>query len=118
MKLFANSGRVGLYIASVALLGAMNVSGSTERSSRLDATVESINPQTRILVIRPAKKKGPSLLALTKETKFLRNWKFVTVNDLKSGSRVVVYYRSPLFGKPFVTKVVWLGGELGTESGP
>ena len=31
-------------------------------------------------------------------------------DELKHDTRTVVYYRTPLFGKPFVTKVVWVNG--------
>jgi hypothetical protein len=40
-------------------------------------------------------------------TSFVRGGEFDRADSLKEGARVCVYYRSPFFGRPFVTKVVW-----------
>jgi hypothetical protein len=40
----------------------------------------------------------------------IHNWHFAPADELKDGTRAVVYYRTPFFGKPFVTKVVWVNG--------
>ena len=42
------------------------------------------------------------------DTKFIKDWKFTDDIALKTGLRACVYYRSSFFGKPFVTKVVWI----------
>lgn len=41
------------------------------------------------------------------DTSFVRGSQFDRADSLKEGARVCVYYRSPFFGRPFVTKVVW-----------
>jgi hypothetical protein len=41
------------------------------------------------------------------DTRFIKGWKFTNDTALKMGLRACVYYLSPFFGKPFVTKVVW-----------
>lgn len=98
-----------LFVA-VALFGATDAFAHTTRSRPVEATIETINLENRMLTIAPAKGKGPSGLALTKRTKFIHNWKFAPATELKPGKRAVVYYRSPFFGKPFVTKIVWVNG--------
>lgn len=90
----------------------------TTRSRSVDATIESINLEAGTLMITPDKCKGSSDLALTKRTKFIHNWKFVPASELKPGKRAVVYYRSPFFGKPFVTKIVWVNELDRAERGP
>ena len=76
----------------------------------VEATVEAVNLEGRTLTIAPAKGKGPSVVALTRQTKFLHNWKFAPADELKPGTRATVYYRRPFFEKPFVTKIVWING--------
>lgn len=98
-----------LFVA-FALFGATDAFAHTTRSRPVEATVETINFENQTMTIAPAKGKGPSDLALTRQTKFLHNWKFAPASELKPGKRAVVYYRSPFFGKPFVTKIVWVNG--------
>ncbi len=63
-----------------------------------------------MLTVLP-EKKGRSLTAVWKrDTKFIHNWKLTDSAFLKGGLRACVYYRSPFFGKPFVTRVVWIHG--------
>jgi hypothetical protein len=76
------------------------------RSRPVEATVESVSLENGTLTIAPAKGKGPSVVALTKQTKFIHNWKFALASELQSGARATVYYRTPFFGKPFARKVV------------
>ena len=80
------------------------------RSRPVEATIESLNLENRKLTIAPAKGKGPSVVALTRQTKFIHNWKFAPASELKTGARATVYYRTPFFGKPFATRIVWVNG--------
>lgn len=107
MKSIARAAPVRALLAAVALFGATDAFAHTTRSRPVEATIESINLESRTLTIAPAKAKGSSDLALTKQTRFLHNWKFVSPSELRTGTRAVVYYRSPFFGKPFVTKIIW-----------
>lgn len=108
MKLYAPAKIFGVMLFTAVCFSAVNVSARPPRSRPVEATVESVNLADRTLTITPAK--GPSLLALTRQTKFLHNWKFTTADELKPGTRATVYYRTPFFGKPFVTKIVWING--------
>lgn len=110
MKSIARAGPLRALLIAAALFGATDAFAHTTRSRPLEATIESIDLESRTLAIAPAKGKGPSDLALTKRTMFLHNWKFAPASELKPGKRAVVYYRSPFFGKPFVTKIVWVNG--------
>jgi hypothetical protein len=64
----------------------------------------------RTVRFAPQNGKAPTELALTSQTKFIHNWHFAPADELKDGTRAVVYYRTPFFGRPFVTKVVWVNG--------
>lgn len=54
----------------------------------------------------------PIVLDWTKNTRFIYKRELTNAVALKDGLSVVVYYHSPLFGKPFVTKVVWENGAV------
>jgi hypothetical protein len=110
MRSIARAGPCRAFLVAAALFTATDAFAHTTRSRPVEATIESINLESRTLAIAPAKGRGPSDLALTKRTKFLHNWDFAPATELRPGNRAVVYYRSPFFGKPFVTKIVWVNG--------
>ena len=76
----------------------------------LPGVVQSIDRDARTLTVLPSKGKGPVVLVWKNDTRFLHNWRFTNAATLKEGTTAVVYYRAPLFGKPFATKVVWENG--------
>ena len=110
MKLFVRAGPIRELLVAAALIGATDAFAHTTRSRPVEATVESVGLDNRTLTIAPTKGKGPSVLALTRQTKFIHNWKFAPASELKKAAHATVYYRTPFFGKPFVTKVVWENG--------
>ena len=110
MKPIAKAGPFRAVLVAATLFAATDAFAHTTRSRPVEATIECIDLEDRALTIAPDEGKGPSDLALTKRTKFIHNWKFAPASELKSGKRAVVYYRSPFFGKPFVTKIVWVNG--------
>lgn len=77
------------------------------RARELCGVIQAIDPQTHTLTIESPKRDKPLTVVLKRETKFIRNWKFTEQDSLSEGHRACIYYRSPLFGRPFVTKVVW-----------
>ncbi|ODU23824.1 MAG: hypothetical protein ABS95_03040 [Verrucomicrobia bacterium SCN 57-15] len=110
MKSFARAGPFRALLVAAALIGTTDAFAHTTRSRPVEATVEAVSLENRMLTIAPARGKAPSILALTRQTKFLHNWKFAPADELKPGTRATVYYRTPFFGKPFVTKIVWING--------
>ncbi len=100
----------GAMLLAAVFFSASDASAHTTRSRPVEATVESLNLENGTLTIAPAKGKGPSVLALTRQTKFIHNWKFAPASELKKAAHATVYYRTPFFGKPFVTKIVWING--------
>lgn len=110
MKLFAPTKIGGAMLLAAVLWTAPNALAHAPRSRPVEATVESVSLENRTLTIAPTKGKGPSVVALTKQTKFIHNRKFAPPSELKSGAHATVYYRTPFFGKPFATRIVWVNG--------
>lgn len=110
MKMFTPTNVLGAMMLAAALLTTSSALAHTTRSRPVEATVESVSMENRTLTIASAKGKGPSVVALTKQTKFIHNWKFAPPSELRTGAHATVYYRTPFFGKPFATRIVWVNG--------
>jgi hypothetical protein len=95
--------------ATAMLLGLSGVDSSARppRARELCGVIQAIDPQTHTLTIESPKRAEPLTVVLKRETKFIKNWKFTEQDSLAVGQHACIYYRSPMFGRPFVTKVVW-----------
>lgn len=78
--------------------------------SRPSGVVESLDAATRTMTFAPATGTAPRQLVVTRQTKFIHDWQFASAGEVKPGTKAVIYFRVPFFGKPFVTKVVWSNG--------
>jgi hypothetical protein len=85
-----------------------SVFGITVRPREEFGTIQSIDIGTRRLTVNPAREAKPLTLIWNSQTRFLQDWRFTTVEQLKQGTRVTVYYHSPFFGDRFATKIVWV----------
>lgn len=110
MKTKSTSTKIGLIVTALVLLSGLDSWARPPHARPVEATVESINLEARTLTIAPTTGNGPSVLALTRQTKFIHNWKFAPASELKKAAHATVYYRTPFFGKPFVTRIVWING--------
>jgi hypothetical protein len=63
------------------------------------------NAQT--FLVRLSDGKRDQLMNWKRTTRFIHNRQFTSVAALPQGTPVVVFYRTPFFGKPYVTKVIW-----------
>ena len=106
----SNAIRFGPAVLGLVLFSTTTASAHTVRSRPACGVVESIDVAARTVRFAPRNGEAPTELALTSRTKFVHNWHFAPAEELKSGTRAVVHYRTPLFGRPFVTKVVWVNG--------
>lgn len=95
----------------MAFLTSQEVSALSPRSRPAEGLLVSLNLADRLLCFQPVGHDKPVEFALTRQTRFLRNHTPVTADELKPGAKAVVYYRSPFFGKPFITKVAWSEGK-------
>ena len=98
---------IGALALMVLGFGSVDAWARPPRAREQCGVLDRIDRETRALTVRRTKEGKPLEVIWTNQTKFIGNWKFDSSSSLKEGSHVCVYYRSPFFGKPFVTKVVW-----------
>jgi hypothetical protein len=96
-----------LVMLVAAVLATQSVFGITVLAREEFGTIETINIGTRRLTINPAREAKPLTLVWNSQTRFLQDWRFTTVERLKQGTQITVYYHSPFFGDRFATKIVW-----------
>ena len=102
--------------AAALLLSAAESQARPPRARELCGVIQMIDPASHTLTVQSPKRDEPMTLVWKRDARFIKNWKFTEPGSLREGQRACVYYRSPLFGKPFVTKVVWTNGQT-PESG-
>ena len=73
-----------------------------------DGLIQSVDANNRTLMIKIEGESRPQIFEWNEETRFVRNGEFTTAAVLKAGTAVRIRYHSPIFGKPFVTKVIFL----------
>lgn len=110
MKPSSKSGLIRTVVLAVAIVTAMPAAAHTVRSRPAPGAIETLDIVAGTVKLAPTRANAPTELALTRQTKFIHDWRFAPASELKPGTHVVVYYRTPFFGRPFVTKVVWVNG--------
>ena len=95
-------------ILMLLMLSNLNASAHTTRSRELCGTIESIDHAQHMLIVLSPKTGQARQFLVRKDTKFLKDWQSADANAAVASSHACVYYRSPFFGKPFITKVVLL----------
>lgn len=100
--------RLGPAVLGLVLFSATVANAHTARSRPACGVIERLDLTSRTMHFSPKDGKAPTKLALTSRTKFVQNRRFAPADELKDGTRALVYYRTPFFGKPFVTKVIWV----------
>ena len=95
-----------IMIAAIVFRAA-SVFGITVRAREEFGTIQSIDFQTRRLTVNPARDVKPLTLVWNSWTQFLQDSHVTTVERLKRGMQITVYYHSPFFGDRFATKISW-----------
>lgn len=80
------------------------------RARERQCVIQTIERDSRTMTLQCGSDAKALELVWTKQTKFLQDGKFADAAPLKTNQAVVVYYRSPFFGRKFATKVVWGNG--------
>lgn len=80
------------------------------RARERTCVIQSIEHSARTMSLQCGNDSNPLELVWKKDTRFLKDWKFTEAAGLKAGQTVVVYYKSPFFGKKFATKVILQNG--------
>ena len=91
------------------LIGS-NVQVHTPRTREAEGIIQSIDYEHQTMTLSYVQGSGPKVLVWRRETEFLRDAKPVPATELKAGMGVIVYYHSPLFGKPYATRVLLPAG--------
>lgn len=83
------------------------------RSRAAEGIIENIDTRHRTLTIKRLDSDEQEVLTYEWKdyTKFFREDQIVNAEALRAGARINYWYRSPLFGKPFVTRVMWKSSE-------
>ena len=100
-----------LVLLLMVALMTLNAAAHTPRAREAIASVQTINYDKRTLWLTDLQGRGPREMIWHSDTIFLRDWKVVSATELKEGTHARVYYHSPFFGKPFITKVIWENGK-------
>lgn len=112
-KKFKTIGICSALILTGTMLTPQSAEARPPRARELCGVIQAIDLQTRTVTIQSPKRNQTATLVVTGDTQFIKDWKFTDSDALKKGMRACVYYRSPFFGKPFVTKIVWTHQEPG-----
>ena len=100
----------GTMLLGHVLLSTTPASAHTVRARPASGVVETLDVANHSVKFSAKNGKAPTSLALTSRTEFIHNGHFAAPDELKDGTKAVVYYRTPFFGKPFVTRIVWFNG--------
>lgn len=106
--------KLRLAFGALAIMGSLLVAPQAfarpPRAREARVVVQSVDRSNKTLTLKHPQGRGPEQVIWTKQTKFVHNGEFAPASELKESAAVVIYYRSPFFGRPFVTKVVWANG--------
>ena len=94
---------------TVFSLSSHHAMAHTTRSRELCGVINELDLSNHIAHVKSERSGKMRDLVLRKDTKFLKDWKRSSLDAVTPGVRACVYYRSPIFGKPFITRIVLLG---------
>lgn len=95
----------GLLLINLATAGSF---GHTVRSRELCGTIASIDASNGTVEVKSERSSEIVGLAVRDRTVILKDWKRVETAVVEGGRRACVFYRSPIFGKPFISKIILL----------
>lgn len=98
---------VSLLAFTVICLAASTSWARPPRASEACGVLQNVDGGAHRLALVPTGHGKPLVADWKPDTSFVRGGEFDRADSLKEGVRVCVHYRSPFFGRPFVTKVVW-----------
>ena len=80
--------------------------GRPVRAREQFGTIQEVDVRTRRLTIDVGRDREPLALVWNSSTWFVEGIHFTSVERLKRGMQVIVYYHSPFFGDRYATKIV------------
>ena len=100
------AGILGAIILVVMFAPVPTSFGISLRSREESGTIQTIDLRTRRLAIKGGRDAKKLALVWRSSTWFIEDSRFTTVDRLKRGMQVTVYYRSPFFGERYATKIL------------
>lgn len=95
-----------------AVLGTFGGISDTQalppRSHSEQGVIEVVDPIARVLQLRRPDRSEPLRVIWNMRTRFVAGQHFTNANQLRFGRAAEVWYRTPLFGERFATKIVLL----------
>jgi hypothetical protein len=107
MHLYHSKVSAAIFLIVALCLTAPLAQAHSVHATEVEAIVQSIRIEARTLVIISAKTKSPREMVWNKSTSFVEDNHFADATKLRARIHVKLYYHSPFFGKPYLTKVVW-----------
>ena len=84
------------------------VSAHSSHSNRLSGTVERIDQEKHLLLVKSDERGKSLLLQWGRWTTFVKDGQIASASALSPG-QAEVFYKVPFFGKPTLEKIVWQG---------
>lgn len=98
--------RLGTILCLAVLAVGTDVAARTPRARVQQGIIQTIEPQERILNLRPTGQPGLLTIVWNSRTSFYDGTRVVSVAELRKGVLVTVSYHTPFFGERFATKIV------------
>lgn len=95
------------FVLGTCCFASTNASAHTPHGREAQVVIRYIGPHTRTLTVTFVPDHKLKTLVWNRSTRFMRDGKAASENELKTGTQATIYYRSPFFGKPFITKLAW-----------
>lgn len=96
------------FVVVLTFLGSVTLTeAGSLRSRRTDGIIKAIDLEAHTLAIEPSASRKSAVFAWSKQTCFLRDLKRVPSTELYEGAQATIYYRSPFFGRPRLTRIIW-----------
>ena len=102
---------IGMFLMVACCFVSPRARAHTPTAREIQAIVQAIDYEKKIMTLTYVQERGPEKLVWKADTQFLCDAKQVPATALLAGRHVTVYYHSPFFGKPYVTKAVWGSGD-------
>ena len=96
-----------LTLVALLALSNINVSAHTARARELCGTVSELDSSSQTIQVKERSGRIRAFV-LKKDATLLREWKRADLDAVAPGLQACVYFHSPFFGRPFVTKIIVL----------
>jgi hypothetical protein len=103
----ASTMKIGITALVLLLASGLNGWAHTPRIRQVSGTIQEVNVEKHVFVVRVTEKGTLMKLVWTPDTKFFQDRQAVDGTVLKAELKVCVDYRAPFFGRPSATKVAW-----------